>query len=151
MKRYCMTLSAFNLLKLKLECPFVLLFGTPGERFAGYVNRINLSFLASLISTVQHLPGIYFERTLPMKEDDYDYDGWLSLCSSSLSHSGWLWCKAQNSLVRNSAGCWLLNRTDQQSIMYAVTTTAAAANQKEWVKQLLHPVEKQNEAETPWF
>lgn len=51
-----------------------------------------------------------------------------------------------------AAGCWLLNRTDQQSIMYAVTTTtAAAANQKEWVKQLLHPVEKQNEAETPWF
>ena len=57
-----------------LECPFVLLFEIPGEKRAGYVNRINLSFLASLISTVQHLPGIYFERTLPMKEDD-DYDG----------------------------------------------------------------------------
>ena len=62
-------------LSTQLECPFVLLhFGTLGERSAGYVNRINLSFRASLISTVQHLPGIYFERTLPMKEDD-DYDG----------------------------------------------------------------------------
>lgn len=39
-----------------------------------YENITNLSILASLISTVQHLPGIYFERTLPMKEDD-DYDG----------------------------------------------------------------------------
>jgi hypothetical protein len=55
-----------------------------------------------------------------------------------------LWFGTLKGSSRAAAG-WLLNRTDQQSIMYAVTTTTAAtANQKEWVKQLLHPV-------APWF